>query len=153
MATDLAEIDQDESFRKTLNTEYKDKDDILNFSLIIEPDEGMYRGGRFIFDFSASQNFPHEPPKVRCRQKIYHPNIDLEGNVCLNILREDWKPVVTLKFVLIGLQVSPPLSNHVFQNRASSTMERPFITLNRKGGWSTWTLESLVLIDETHLKI
>ncbi|KAG5996425.1 hypothetical protein E4U52_006669 [Claviceps spartinae] len=102
--TDLAEIDQDESFRKTLNTEYKDKDDILNFSLIIEPDEGMYRGGRFIFDFSASQNFPHEPPKVRCRQKIYHPNIDLEGNVCLNILREDWKPVVTLKFVLIGLQ-------------------------------------------------
>lgn len=138
MSTDLAEIDQDESFRKTLNTEYKDKDDILNFSLIIEPDEGMYRGGRFIFDFSASQNFPHEPPKVRCRQKIYHPNIDLEGNVCLNILREDWKPVVTLKFVLIGLQVSPPFPNHVFQNRASSTMERPFIVLNRKGGWSTW---------------
>lgn len=102
----MAEIDQDETLKKTLNTEYRDKDDILNFALIIEPDEGMYRGGRFIFDFSANQNFPHEPPKVRCRQKIYHPNIDLEGNVCLNILREDWKPVVTLKFVLIGLQVS-----------------------------------------------
>jgi ubiquitin-protein ligase len=26
-------------------------------------------------------------------EQIYHPNLDLEGNVCLNILREDWKPV------------------------------------------------------------
>ncbi len=37
-------------------------------------------------------------------RKIYHPNVDLEGNVCLNILREDWKPVLNLNSVMVGLQ-------------------------------------------------
>lgn len=35
--------------------------------------------------------------------QIYHPNIDLEGNVCLNILREDWKPVLDINAVIYGL--------------------------------------------------
>lgn len=37
-------------------------------------------------------------------RQIYHPNVDLEGNVCLNILREDWKPVLNLNSVMVGLQ-------------------------------------------------
>jgi ubiquitin-protein ligase len=36
--------------------------------------------------------------------QIYHPNVDLEGNVCLNILREDWKPVLNLNSIMVGLQ-------------------------------------------------
>lgn len=90
---------------KTMAVDFPDPDDLLNFILTIEPDEGMYRGSRFTFDFAINQNFPHEPPKVQCREKIYHPNIDLEGKVCLNILREDWKPVLNLNAVIIGLQV------------------------------------------------
>ena len=88
-----------------MKTEFPDPDDILNFILTITPDEGLYRGGKFTFTFAINQNFPHEPPKVRCREKIYHPNIDLEGKVCLNILREDWKPVLNLNAVIVGLQV------------------------------------------------
>lgn len=99
--TDLSEL----SLGSTMKTEFPDPDDILNFVLTIDPDEGMYRGSRFTFDFTINQNFPHEPPKVRCREKIYHPNIDLEGKVCLNILREDWKPVLNLNAVIVGLQV------------------------------------------------
>jgi ubiquitin-conjugating enzyme E2 M len=88
-----------------MKTHFPNPDDILNFELTIDPDEGMYKGGRFRFDFKINQNFPHDPPKVKCTQKIYHPNIDLEGNVCLNILREDWKPVLNLNAVVVGLQV------------------------------------------------
>ncbi|POS69689.1 NEDD8-conjugating enzyme Ubc12 [Diaporthe helianthi] len=97
---DLSEL----SLGTTMKTDFPDPDNILKFVLTIEPDEGMYRGGRFTFDFDINQNFPHEPPKVRCSQKIYHPNIDLEGKVCLNILREDWKPVLNLNAVIVGLQ-------------------------------------------------
>lgn len=88
-----------------MRTKFPSADDILNFTLTIDPDEGMYKGGSFHFNFAINQNFPHDPPKVKCTQKIYHPNIDLEGNVCLNILREDWKPVLNLNAVIVGLQV------------------------------------------------
>jgi len=97
---DLTEL----SLPSTMKTDFPDPDDTLNFTLTIEPDEGMYKGGRFLFTFAIAQGFPHEAPKVKCTQKIYHPNIDLDGNVCLNILREDWKPVLNLQAVIIGLQ-------------------------------------------------
>ncbi|WVQ83271.1 hypothetical protein IAT38_005410 [Cryptococcus sp. DSM 104549] len=88
----------------TMKTFFPDAADVLNFTLTITPDEGIYKGGIFKFTFAINANYPHEPPKVRCTQKIYHPNLDLEGNVCLNILREDWKPVLTLSAVMIGIQ-------------------------------------------------
>ncbi|KAJ2902066.1 hypothetical protein MKZ38_001039 [Zalerion maritima] len=97
---DLSEL----SLGSTMKVDFPDPNDILNFTLSIEPDEGMYRDGRFTFTFAINQNFPHDPPKVQCQQKIYHPNIDLEGKVCLNILREDWKPVLNLNAVIVGLQ-------------------------------------------------
>ncbi|ORX33929.1 ubiquitin-conjugating enzyme/RWD-like protein [Kockovaella imperatae] len=88
----------------TMKTHFPDPADVLNFTLTITPDEGIYKGGQFNFTFAINPNYPHEPPKVRCTQKIYHPNLDLEGNVCLNILREDWKPVLNLSSVMVGLQ-------------------------------------------------
>lgn len=76
---------------------------MLNFKLHIAPDEGYYKGGKFTFSFKVNSNYPHEAPKVKCETQIYHPNIDLEGNVCLNILREDWKPVLTISSIIYGL--------------------------------------------------
>jgi len=97
---DINELD----LPSTCKTEFEDPDNLLNFKLIICPDQGFYRGGKFVFKFNVSNNYPHEPPKVKCETQVYHPNIDLEGNVCLNILREDWKPVLTINAVVYGLQ-------------------------------------------------
>uniref|UniRef100_A0A803PF94 UBC core domain-containing protein n=1 Tax=Cannabis sativa TaxID=3483 RepID=A0A803PF94_CANSA len=79
------------------------KDDLMNFEVTIRPDEGYYLGGTFLFSFQVSPIYPHEAPKVKCKTKVYHPNIDLEGNVCLNILREDWKPVLNINTIIYGL--------------------------------------------------
>ncbi|EGW09786.1 NEDD8-conjugating enzyme Ubc12 [Cricetulus griseus] len=76
---------------KTCDISFSDPDDLLNFKLVICPDE-------------VGQGYPHDPPKVKCETMVYHPNIDLEGNVCLNILREDWKPVLTINSIIYGLQ-------------------------------------------------
>ncbi|KAJ1971723.1 NEDD8-conjugating protein ubc12, partial [Dimargaris xerosporica] len=97
---DVTELD----LPKTMEVIFPDPDDFLNFELVIAPDEGLYRGGRFHFTFHIVPNYPYDPPKVQCTQKIYHPNIDLDGKICLNILREDWSPVLNLNSIVVGLQ-------------------------------------------------
>ncbi|KAM0825002.1 hypothetical protein ACQ4PT_069855 [Festuca glaucescens] len=81
------------------------KDDLMNFEATLRPDEGYYLGGAFTFTFQVSASYPHEAPKVKCKTKVYHPNVDLEGNVCLNILREDWKPVLNINTIIYGLNL------------------------------------------------
>ncbi|KAI0095033.1 E2 ubiquitin-conjugating enzyme [Irpex rosettiformis] len=97
---DLTELD----LPSTMKTYFPDPQNLLSFTLTITPDEGMYKDGAYNFSFEINNNYPHEPPKVKCTQVIYHPNLDLDGNVCLNILREDWKPVLNLNAVMTGLQ-------------------------------------------------
>ncbi|KAI0433516.1 ubiquitin-conjugating enzyme [Xylaria sp. FL1042] len=135
---DLSEL----SLGMTMRTEFPNPDDILNFILEIRPDEGVYTGGKFTFTFSMSQSYPHEPPKVLCQQKIYHPNIDLEGKVCLNILREDWKPVLNLNAVIVGMQflflepnASDPLNKEAADDlRASRETFRRNVKISMAGG-------------------
>mmetsp|Transcript_59 Transcript_59/g.154 ORF Transcript_59/g.154 Transcript_59/m.154 type:complete len:185 (-) Transcript_59:197-751(-) len=83
--------------------EFPDKNSLMQFNIHISPDEGLWRGARYTFLFNVAALYPHEAPKVKCETKIYHPNIDLQGNVCLNILREDWKPVLSISSVVYGL--------------------------------------------------
>ncbi|GAW21052.1 hypothetical protein ANO14919_105650 [Xylariales sp. No.14919] len=135
---DLSEL----SLGTSMKTIFPNPDDILNFILEIKPDEGVYTGGRFTFTFNMTQGYPHEPPKVLCQQKIYHPNIDLEGKVCLNILREDWKPVLNLNAVIVGLQflflepnASDPLNKEAADDlRASRETFRRNVKASMAGG-------------------
>ncbi|KAI1434274.1 ubiquitin-conjugating enzyme [Xylaria sp. CBS 124048] len=147
---DLSEL----SLGTTMKTEFPNPDDILNFILEIQPDEGVYTGGKFTFTFNMSQSYPHEPPKVRCQQKIYHPNIDLEGKVCLNILREDWKPVLNLNAVIVGLQflflepnASDPLNQEAADDlRASRDNFRRNVRVSMAGGTVRGTEYDPVLV-------
>ena len=82
-----------------------DPKDITKFKLVIKPQEGIYEGGKWEFSFDCPPDFPNNPPKVHCLTQIYHPNIDLEGHVCLSTLRvdKDWSPVTTLNHVVYGI--------------------------------------------------
>lgn len=115
----------------------------MNFEIILKPDEGLYKGGAFLFSFTVPLAYPHDPPKVKCLTKVYHPNIDLEGNVCLNILREDWKPVLTVTSIVYGLNflfVAPnpddPLNKEAAQamQTDASKFERNVAATVSRGG-------------------
>lgn len=103
-------------------------DKIMNFEIILKPDEGLYKGGAFLFSFAVASAYPHEPPKVKCLTKVYHPNIDKQGNICLNILREDWKPVLTINSIIIGLNflfIAPNADDPLNKEAASAMISNP----------------------------
>ena len=95
-------------------------DDLFSFTITITAEEGYWKGGTFSFHFDFPPNYPYKPPKVKCVEKIYHPNIDADGNVCVSILREDYSPVLSLNhfvqsllFILYCPNMSDPLEEHI----------------------------------------
>jgi len=81
----------------------KDQENLQEFDVFITPDSGYWKGATYTFHFVIPDNYPYAPPKVTCVEKIYHPNIDLQGNVCLNLLKADWRPILTIQQVVHGL--------------------------------------------------
>ena len=82
----------------------QDKNDIMNFQVELTPDNNSYwYGGKYLFTFHIPDEYPNNPPKVMCKTKVYHPNIDYNGNVCLNILKDDWSSALGVKNVIAGL--------------------------------------------------
>lgn len=79
--------------------------DITKFGVTIDlsKEDCFWKGGKYEFRVTIPFSYPHEAPKVHCDTPIYHPNIDTDGNVCLNILRADWKPVLGVNPVILGL--------------------------------------------------
>lgn len=108
-------------------------DDLMHFDLTLSPEEGYYKVGIFSFSISVPEDYPHKPPKVKCNTRVYHPNIDLDGNVCLNILRQDWKPVLTLSSILYGLQLLflEPNPDDPLNKEAADLLKRSNIDFQR----------------------
>mmetsp|Transcript_17666 Transcript_17666/g.40742 ORF Transcript_17666/g.40742 Transcript_17666/m.40742 type:complete len:219 (+) Transcript_17666:116-772(+) len=96
---DIGELDGG----KVATVTFPKPNDLTNFNVSITPDTGYWKGATYKFVFAVPPHYPHSPPKVECKTNIYHPNIDLQGKVCLNILREDWRPVLDINAVIYGL--------------------------------------------------
>jgi len=70
---------------------------------IMGPEDTPYHNGVFYLEIWFPSDFPFKPPKVNFITKIYHPNIDSSGNICLDILKDAWSPALSISKVLLSI--------------------------------------------------
>lgn len=69
------------------------------------PQDTCYQGGVFVIDIVIPDDYPFKPPKMKFDTKIWHPNISsVTGAICLDILKNEWTPALTIRTALISLQ-------------------------------------------------
>ena len=81
-----------------------DEEDMYKWQgYIAGPSESPYHGGVFFMKIEFPSDYPFKPPKVTFTTKIYHPNINSNGSICLDILKDQWSPALTVSKVLLSI--------------------------------------------------
>ncbi|CAK1544364.1 unnamed protein product [Leptosia nina] len=101
--------EMNENLPVTCSVHFEDANVLSEFILTVEPDEGYWDGGKFTFSVFVTEDYNMAPPKVKCLTRLWHPNINLDGDICLSLLRQTsidehgWAPTRRLKDVVWGL--------------------------------------------------
>jgi len=81
-----------------------DESNLLLWQALLVPDSPPYHKGAFRIVIEFPAEYPFKPPRITFRTRIYHPNIDEKGQVCLPIISaENWKPATKTDQVIQAL--------------------------------------------------
>lgn len=145
---------------KRLNKEYADflndppancsggpvGDDLFAWeAIIIGPEDTPYEGGIFKLDIKFGTDYPYKPPKISFSTRIYHMNINASGGICLDILKDNWSPALTISKVLLSIcsllsdpnpsdPLVPELAKIYMENQATYMQNAREYTLQYAGG-------------------
>ena len=67
------------------------------------PDDSPYAGGVYFLNIHFPTDYPFKPAKINFTTRIYHPNINSNGSICLDILKDQWSPALTISKVLLSI--------------------------------------------------
>jgi ubiquitin-conjugating enzyme E2 D/E len=82
----------------------EDTNDIYKWTAtILGPSDSPYAGGVFNLMIQFPVDYPFKPPKVAFTTKVYHPNINAQGGICLDILKDQWSPALSIAKVLLSI--------------------------------------------------
>ena len=79
-------------------------DDLFEWqATIVGPSGSPYENGIFKLRINFPADYPFKPPLCTFATKIYHPNINSDGSICLDILKENWSPALTISKLLLSI--------------------------------------------------
>ena len=73
------------------------------YGIIKGPIDTPFEGGDFKLMLILPNNYPFKPPIAIFLTKIFHPNISYNGDVCLDILKDEWSPALTISKILLSI--------------------------------------------------
>ncbi|KAM4763018.1 ubiquitin-conjugating enzyme E2 C [Corvus cornix cornix] len=78
-----------------------------------------YEELRYKLSLEFPSGYPYTAPTVRFLTPCYHPNVDTQGNICLDILKEKWSALYDVRTILLSVQsllaepnIESPLNTH-----------------------------------------
>ena len=71
--------------------------------MIAGPKDSPYENGVFFLEIEFPMEYPFKAPQITLKTKIYHCNISSEGHICLDILKDNWSPALSISRVLLSL--------------------------------------------------
>lgn len=84
-----------------------DKQNVIE-ARIAGPPDTPYAEGVFNLEILIPEKYPFAPPSIRFVTKVYHPNIDDNGRICLDLIKMppsgNWKPTIGLEGLLIAIR-------------------------------------------------
>jgi ubiquitin-protein ligase len=81
-----------------------DQQNINQMTIIcLGPKETPYEEILNTLSVSIPSEYPFSAPKIKFINKIFHPNISTDGQICLDVLKDKWSPVFTLRTILISI--------------------------------------------------
>ena len=81
-----------------------ENEDLMRWkATLIGPSETPYENGIFTLTINFPSDYPFKPPTVVFITKVYHPNINSAGGICLDILKDAWVPSLTVGKILLSI--------------------------------------------------
>lgn len=72
-------------------------------AMIFGPADSPFQGGIFNLTIRFPSDYPFKPPIITFTTKIFHPNINAAGGICLDILKQQWSPALHISKVLLSI--------------------------------------------------
>ncbi|XP_057790236.1 ubiquitin-conjugating enzyme E2 19-like [Salvia miltiorrhiza] len=64
----------------------------------------VFEGTEYKLSLSFPSEYPFKAPKVKFETSCFHPNVDVYGNICLDILQDKWSSAYDVRTILLSIQ-------------------------------------------------